>query len=82
MGAEQLVAVATRADDYAGFRSRSGNSAGALNDIGGVQFAAVTVDTETGLARVERIVAAHDCGRPMNPAQIENAKSTAACCKA
>jgi len=37
-----------------------------------VQFATVTVDTETGLARVERIVAAHDCGRPMNPAQIES----------
>ncbi len=72
MGAEQLVAVATRAEDYAGFRSRSGNSAAALNDIGGVQFAEVTVDTETGLARVERIVAAHDCGRPMNPAQIES----------
>ena len=49
-----------------------GRCAAALNDLGGVQFAAVTVDTETGLVRVERVVAAHDCGRPINPAQIES----------
>jgi xanthine dehydrogenase YagR molybdenum-binding subunit len=30
------------------------------------------VDTETGLVRVERLVAVQDCGRPMNPAQIES----------
>ncbi len=72
MRTEQLAALASRADDYAGFRSRMGDGAAALNDIGGVQFAAVTVDTETGLVRVERVVAAHDCGRPMNPAQIES----------
>ena len=72
MRTEQFVAIASRADDYAGFRSRAGDSAAALNDIGGVQFAAVTVDTETGLVRVERVVAAHDCGRPINPKQIES----------
>ena len=44
MRTEQFVAIASRADDYAGFRSRAGDSAAALNDIGGVQFAAVTVD--------------------------------------
>ncbi len=40
--------------------------------LGGVQFAAVAVDTEPGLVRVERVVAVQDCGRPMNPWQIEN----------
>jgi xanthine dehydrogenase YagR molybdenum-binding subunit len=72
MRTEQFVAIASRADDYAGFRSRTRDSAAAQNDIGGVQFAAVTVDAETGLVRVERVVAAHDCGRPINPKQIES----------
>ncbi len=72
MRTEQTVATASRADDYAGFRSRVGDGASAQNDLGGVHFAAVTVDTESGLVRVERVVAAHDCGRPMNPAQIES----------
>ena len=72
MRTEQFVALASRADDYAGFRARMGDAAAALNDIGGVHFAAVTVDTESGLVRVERVVAAHDCGRPINPAQIES----------
>ena len=44
----------------------------ALQDLGGVQFAEVAVDTETGVVRVERIVAVQDCGRPMNPRQIES----------
>ena len=40
--------------------------------LGGVQFAEVAVDTETGIVRVERVVAVQDCGRPMNPRQIES----------
>ena len=72
MRTEQFVAMASRADDYAGFRARAGDGATAQNDLGGVHFAAVTVDTETGLVRVERMVAAQDCGRPINPAQIES----------
>src|SRR4029079_11471509 len=35
--------------------------------LGGVQFAQVAVDTETGKITVEKVVAVHDCGRPMNP---------------
>jgi xanthine dehydrogenase YagR molybdenum-binding subunit len=35
--------------------------------LGGVQFAQVAVDTETGKVTVEKVVAVHDCGRPMNP---------------
>ncbi len=40
--------------------------------LGGVQFAEVTVDTITGVVRVERVVAAQDCGRPMNPMLTES----------
>ncbi len=35
------------------------------------QVAEVTVDTETGEVRVERIVAAHDCGKALNPLTVE-----------
>jgi xanthine dehydrogenase YagR molybdenum-binding subunit len=44
----------------------------AQQDLGGVQFAEVAVDTETGIIRIERVVAVQDCGRPMNPRQIES----------
>jgi CO/xanthine dehydrogenase Mo-binding subunit len=40
--------------------------------LGGVHFAEVTVDTETGVIRVERVVAVHDCGRPMNILGLES----------
>jgi xanthine dehydrogenase YagR molybdenum-binding subunit len=69
---DRISAVASRADDYDGFRRRMGDAAMAQQDLGGVQFAEVAVDTETGVVRVERIVAVQDCGRPMNPRQIES----------
>jgi xanthine dehydrogenase YagR molybdenum-binding subunit len=69
---DQISAIETRADDYGGFRRRMGDANIAQTDIGGVQFAAVAVDTETGAIRVERIVAVQDCGRPMNPKLIES----------
>ncbi len=69
---DRISAVASRSDDYAGFRRRLGDAALALQDLGGVQFAQVAVDTETGIVRVERVVAVQDCGRPMNPRQIES----------
>jgi xanthine dehydrogenase YagR molybdenum-binding subunit len=40
--------------------------------ISGVQFAEVEVDTETGKISVKRMLAVHDCGRPMNRLTIEN----------
>ena len=40
--------------------------------MGGVQFAEVAVDVETGVVKVERIVAVHDCGRPINPKLVES----------
>jgi xanthine dehydrogenase YagR molybdenum-binding subunit len=70
---ERVSEVASRSDDYGGFRRKVGNDAAvAQQDIGGVQFAEVAVDTETGIVRVERVVAAQDCGRPMNPKLIES----------
>ena len=69
---DQLSAIESRADDYGGFRRRMGDANAAQSDIGGVQFAAVAVDTDTGAIRVERMVAVHDCGRPMNPKLIES----------
>lgn len=69
---EEISAKARRGDDYTGFRARMPFGGLAHSDIGGVQFAAVAVDTETGIVRVERVVAVHDCGRPINPLLIES----------
>jgi xanthine dehydrogenase YagR molybdenum-binding subunit len=41
-------------------------------ELGSVQFAEVTVDTETGFVKVDRVVAAHSCGRPLNMAQVKS----------
>ena len=37
-----------------------------------MQFAEVTVDTDTGVIHVDRVVAVHDCGRPINPLALES----------
>ena len=67
-----LSVTETRSEDYGGFRRTMGEAALAQQDIGGVQFAEVAVDTETGIIRVERVVAVQDCGRPMNPLLLES----------
>jgi len=66
--AEQISSMASRSEDY------DGDDLKGLKRIryGGVQFIEVAVDTEVGLVRVERVVAVHDCGRPMNPLQLES----------
>ena len=69
---DRISVVASRSDDYAGFLRRMGDAALAHQALGGVQFVEVAVDTETGIVRVERVVAVQDCGRPMNPRQIES----------
>ena len=69
---DRISAVASRSDDYGGFRRRMGDAALAQQDLGGVQFAEASVDTETGIVRVERVVAVQDCGRPINPLLIES----------
>jgi xanthine dehydrogenase YagR molybdenum-binding subunit len=58
---EQVSGRATRGNDY-------GNGPGP----GGVQFAEVTVDTETGVIKVDRVLAVMDCGRPVNPLALES----------
>ena len=66
MKTDEVSAKAKRPDDYKdpkGFR---------FITYGGVQFAQVAVDTETGVVRVEKVWAVHDCGRPMNPLLLEN----------
>ncbi len=71
LGKEAVSAIAERGDNYGGFRLSSPMTI-AREDLGGVQFAEVAVDTETGIVRVKRVTAVHDCGRPMNPRQIES----------
>ena len=69
---DMLSVTETRSEDYGGFRRTMGEAAQAQQDIGGVQFAEVAVDVETGIVRVERVVAVQDCGRPMNPLLLES----------
>ena len=57
---EQISEIATRTPNY-------GPKVRGLEGYGGVQFAEVAVDTETGVVTVDRVVAVHDCGRPINP---------------
>jgi xanthine dehydrogenase YagR molybdenum-binding subunit len=67
MTSEEISARAQRADDY---KDSGGGSQ--FITYGGVQFAQVAVDTETGVIKVEKVWAVHDCGRPMNPLLLEN----------
>ena len=59
---ETISAQATRSQDYGGDPH---------GGYGGVQFAEVAVDTETGVIKVERVVAVHDCGRVINPLAVQ-----------
>jgi xanthine dehydrogenase YagR molybdenum-binding subunit len=63
MGVPEVAARAARTPDYARLE---------VFTLGGVQFAEVAVDTETGVVKVERVLAVHDCGRPINRLGIEN----------
>ena len=65
IAADQLTARSRRSEDY-------GSPPMGVEIYGGVQFAQVAVDTETGAIKVERVVAVHDCGRPINPLTIES----------
>jgi xanthine dehydrogenase YagR molybdenum-binding subunit len=69
---DEIVHRADRREDYDGYRIKLGDLHISRHGIGGVQFAEVAVDTETGVVKVERIVAVHDCGRPINPKLIES----------
>jgi xanthine dehydrogenase YagR molybdenum-binding subunit len=60
----QISAIASRSENYDGKPVST--------DLGCVQFAEVIVDIETGFIKVEKIVSANSCGRPINIAQIES----------
>jgi len=70
LATDQVAARASRLRDYGGFAGPTGGSG--IGGSGGVQFAEVHVDTETGIVKVDRVVAVHDCGRPMNRFGLEN----------
>ena len=69
MRTSQISKTASRSDDYGGFQQPWGLAYG---DLGSVQFAEVSVNTDTGFIKVDRIVAAHSCGRPLNIGQLES----------
>ena len=69
MRTSQISKVVSRSDDYGGFQQPWGL---AFGDLGSVQFAEVSVNTDTGFVKVDRIVAAHSCGRPLNIGQLES----------
>jgi xanthine dehydrogenase YagR molybdenum-binding subunit len=65
MRVAEVSARAERSPDYGGRQAT-------MTTLGGVHFAEVSVDTETGSVKVERVLAVHDCGRPMNTLQLES----------
>lgn len=69
MRTSQISKTASRSDDYGGFQQAWGLAYG---ELGSVQFAEVTVNMDTGFVKVDRIVAAHSCGRPLNIGQLES----------
>lgn len=69
----EIRVTARRTPDYEGFEfGGEGGSGLGVGGLGGVQFVEVEVDTETGIIRVERVVAVQDCGRPVNPLALES----------
>jgi len=62
MQGEVIDALADRKRQFATFR----------DDIAGVQFAEVEVDTGTGEVRILKMVSVNDCGFPVNPLTAEN----------
>jgi xanthine dehydrogenase YagR molybdenum-binding subunit len=69
---EEIAHRAIRNADYEGYMMEGPDFSVSRHGIGGVQFADVIVDTETGIVKVARIVAVHDCGRPINPMLVES----------
>ena len=61
MSTDQIAVRAQRIPDYD--RSK-------YITYGGIDVVEIDVDTETGRIHVRRVLAVHDCGRPMNPTQV------------
>ncbi len=60
----QIVATESRSEEYNGDYLHW--------DLGSAQFVELTVDTETGFIKVDKVVAAHSCGRPLNPLHVDS----------
>jgi xanthine dehydrogenase YagR molybdenum-binding subunit len=60
---EEIAAIASRPADWPGPKA---------DGYGGVQFAEVAVDTETGVIRVLKVVAVQECGRLINPLAVQS----------
>ena len=60
---DELAVIASRPADWQGPRA---------DGYGGVQFASVQVDTETGVVRVLKVVAVQECGRLINPLAVQS----------
>jgi xanthine dehydrogenase YagR molybdenum-binding subunit len=60
---DEIAAIASRPQDWAGPKA---------DGYGGVQFAEVEVDVETGVVRVTRMVAVQECGRLINPLAVQS----------
>lgn len=70
---EQISATVRRTPDYEVEGEGRGRGRGrGPGGLGGVHFAEVRVDTETGRIYVDRVVAVHDCGRPINPLGVHS----------
>jgi xanthine dehydrogenase YagR molybdenum-binding subunit len=72
MKTDEIAARAGRNDDYGSDGESKGKKTIERVTYGGVQFVQVAVDTETGIVKVEKVWAVHDCGRPMNPLLLES----------
>ncbi len=60
---DEIAAIASRPNDWQGPPA---------NGYGGVQFAEVEVDTQTGVIRVRKVVAVQECGRLINPLAVQS----------
>ncbi len=66
----EVLGTATRQPDYGA--PNNGKRGGFAAQLGGVQLAEVEVNTLTGVVKVIRVVAGHDCGRPVNPLLVQS----------
>lgn len=65
---DNFSVASERVDDYRDIKDRNNQKL----TTGGVQIAEVEVDTETGVVKVLRVTAVHDCGRPMDRLTLES----------
>ena len=72
MTTDSVSAQAQRAKDYADAEGSGSKTRSQRITYGGVHFAQVAVDTETGVVKVEKFWAIQDCGRPMNRLFLES----------